>query len=183
QVALSLVLIIGAVLFVRTLGNLGTQDAGFRLNNLVWANIDYQQANVPVDRRVALRQQMVERLRAIPGVESAASVRQVPLGGESSLGPIVVNGIGQQTQSYFSRVGVGYFETIGTTLIAGRDFSIRDTVAAPRVAIVNRTFARLYLSQDNPVGLRFALRAAPGQPEPPYEIIGLVPDSKYNDLR
>jgi putative ABC transport system permease protein len=126
---------------------------------------------------------MLDHIRGIPGIESATSVRQVPLSGESSQGPIVIDGIGQQTQSYFEQVGAGYFETMRTRLIAGRDFSERDDPGGPKVAIVNRAFTQLFLHRDNPVGLTFQIRAAPGQPEPPYQIVGLVEDTKYNDLR
>jgi putative ABC transport system permease protein len=183
QIGLSLVLLIGALLLVGTLRNLDTMPAGFDSRGLLWASIDYQQAEVPIDRRLALRRDIVDHIRGIPGVESATSVRQVPLSGESSQGPIVIDGIGQQTQTYFEQVGAGYFETMRTHLLAGRDFSMRDDGGGPKVAIVNRAFTQLFLHRDNPVGLRFQIRAAPGQPEPPYQIVGLVEDTKYNDLR
>jgi putative ABC transport system permease protein len=170
-------------LLVGTLRNLDTMHAGFDPGGLLWASIDYQQAQVPADRRLALRRGIIDSIRGIPGVESAAAARPLPLSGESARGPIAVKGVGQQTQTYFGYVDAGYFETMRTRLLAGRDFSERDDRSGPKVAIVNRTFTQLFLHRDNPVGLRFQIRAAPGQPEPQYEIVGLVEDTKYNDLR
>jgi predicted permease len=82
-----------------------------------------------------------------------------------------------------SRVGPDYFKTLQIPLLAGRDFDARDRADTPQVAIVNEAFARKFLNGANPVGQRFWVEATPGEPETPYEILGLVRDTKYRDLR
>src|SRR5262249_45093216 len=91
------------------------------------------------------------------------------------------DGIGQSSQSHFAWVGPGYFQTMQTQLLAGRDFSVQNV--SPRVAIVNHTFARQFLHGANPIGHTVQMRAAPGYADPSYVIIGMVEDMKYADLR
>ena len=87
------------------------------------------------------------------------------------------------TDSHFSLVGPGYFRTMGTALLAGRDFDDHDTLSSPKVAIVNEAFARKFFAASNPVGRTFRLRASPGQPAPVFQIVGLVRNTKYYSLR
>jgi predicted permease len=94
-----------------------------------------------------------------------------------------VDGVVQKTQPYFNWVSAAYFYTMRMPLVAGRDFTDHDDLAAPRIAIVNQTFARKFLHTENPVGHTFQRQVGPGEPQPLIEIVGLVKDSKYNDLR
>jgi len=185
QVALSLVLIVGALLFTRTLRNLATVDAGFTRSGIIFTEIDFRKAAVPIDRRTALRQELVRRLRGVPGIESAAATLLMPLTGDAwgnevtartPSGPIVAN-------SLFNAVGDRFFATMRTPLLAGRDFDARDTPAAPRVAIVNQAFAQRLFPGGGAVGRRFSIEATPTSPVREYEVAGVVANAKYLSLR
>jgi putative ABC transport system permease protein len=185
QVALSLVLLVGALLFVRSLRNLSTLDAGFRDNGLLITNLDISRINFPEARRGALYRQLLNRVRAIPGVEEAASASVLPITGGFWNDSIEI--LGQRTQErmvpWFDRISAGYFRTMGTPLIAGRDFDDRDTTSAPEAAIVNQEFARKFLSGANPIGKSVRVIVGPGEPQHVYQIVGLVKNSKYRTMR
>ena len=183
QVALSLVLVVMALLFARTLHNLTTVDSGFNLDGVGTVVIDYQRAKVPSERRLELRARLLDAVRSIPGVQSAASVRMVPLTGESWTGHVVIDGIQHQKQTYFNRISPSFFQTMGARFVVGRDFSLDDSLSSRRVAIVNESFARDLLGGRNPIGATFQMPASPGARPPTYEIVGLVKDTKYVTLR
>ncbi len=186
QVALSLVLLVGALLFVRSLRNLLTIDPGFRAAGVVVAAIDMRQLGVPVEGRRAARLEMIDRIRALPGLESVAHADVVPLSGSSWGNDVWVEkdsskrGVG----AVFNRASRGYFNTLGIPIVAGRDFDPGlDTPATPLVAIVNEAFARTLLSGSAPVGAHFTVEATPSSPERTYQVVGLVKDAKYESLR
>jgi putative ABC transport system permease protein len=185
QVALSLVLVTGAVLFARTFGNLLTVDAGFREDNILITSLDLSQLGIPVARRLAMKQEIVDRLYDVPGVEAASQVRIVPLSGSSTTNLVWAEG--EDRQSAFgpnlNSIGNGYFNTLGIPLLAGRDFDEHDTPNSPKVAVVNQEFARRLGRGANPVGLRIRRQATPDEPEAVFEIVGVVKNSKYRDLR
>ena len=183
QVALSLVLVVTALLFARTLHNLTTVDSGFNLDSVGMVVIDYQRAKVPPERRLELQARLLDGVRSIPGVQSAASVRMVPLTGETWTGHVLIDGIQHQKQTYFNRVSPLFFQTMGVKFIVGRDFSPDDSLSSRRVAIVNESFARDLLRGRNPIGSTFQMPASPGTRQPTYEIVGLVKDTKYVALR
>ena len=185
QVALSLVLLVGALLFSGSLRNLMTVDTGFRQKGILTAGIGFSRAHVPVERRVAFKREMVEKIRAIPGVISAAEVDIVPLSGSSqsnTVWPEETN-LGERREARFNALGRDYFKTMGIALVAGRDFSDRDTASTDRVAIINQSLARQLGYGVNPIGKRFRRQATPSSPELSFEIIGLVKDTKYASLR
>jgi putative ABC transport system permease protein len=184
QVALSLVLVAGALLFSRSLGKLLTVDTGFRQEGVLTARVVFQQLKLPSERNSVFKDELLNRIRAIPGVEAAAIAHEIPLrdwGGAKAWMDGADARQGQNTS--LSRIGPDYFKTLQITLLAGRDFDARDRVGAPKVAIVNEAFARKFLNGANPVGQRFWIEATPGSPDTPYEIVGLVRDTKYGDLR
>ena len=187
QVALSLLLLVGALLFVRSFQNLATLDAGFRREGLLAASLDLRRADFPAERLLAVQRDLTERLRALPGVESAAEVAIVPMSGSAWNNNIRIDGSagqeGSATLSNFNQVGPGYFRTMGTPLLGGRDFDERDAATSPKVAIVNETFSRRFLNGANPVGRRFRIEVGPKETDHLYEIIGLVKDTKYRSLR
>ena len=183
QVALALVLVVTALLFARTLHNLRTSDTGFDPDGVVLLLVDYKLARIPVERRLQLEAQLLDGIRALPGVQAASSVRMVPLTGESWQGHIVLGGVEQQAEAYFNRVSPDFFQTMRTTLVAGRDFTADDSLNAPRVAIVNQSFARDVLRVSNPIGTTFQMPARPGAKPPSYEVVGLVRDAKHMGLR
>jgi len=183
QVALSLVLVIGALLFVQTFRNLMTVDAGFRVDHLLAVQLDVRRAGVPRDRLPALYRRILEETGRQPGIASAAQVRNVPIGGSFSNRDIVIDGVKRNEPTNFNAISERYFQTMGTSLLAGRDFDDRDDERAPRVAIVTESFARVYFGGQNPIGRMFQIDEAPGNPRPSYTIVGLAHDSKYSQLR
>ena len=182
QVALSLVLVVAAVLFVRTFSNLVNLDAGFQQDHLLLADIDYSTLKLPKERRVSYKLDLLAQIRAIPGVQGAAALQIVPLGGRFWNDNIEISGSGKKGVPFFNQVTPGFFRTMGTPLIAGRDFQETDDASAPRVAIVNQEFARKFLDGANPVGRTFKMVPDDGKPQQ-LQIIGLVGNTKYGDLR
>jgi putative ABC transport system permease protein len=183
QVALSLVLVAGALLFARSLANILTVDLGFRDVDVVDVTVMFQRLKLPPERVPVFKDELLERLRAIPGVDSAALTHIVPLSGWGG-GSAWIDGAAREPKATrLSRVGPGYFRTLEVPLVAGRDFDGRDRAGAPLVAIVNQAFARRFLDGANPVGQRLWIEAAPGSPDTLYEIVGCVGDTKYADLR
>ena len=186
QVALSLVLVVGALLFVRSLRNLLTTDPGFRAEGVLAVQVDFGQLKPTRERIPSLQRELREKLAAIPGVLSAAQVMMTPVGGggwDNAVGPDGAVAANSGKDALFNRSGPGYFQTMGIGLVAGRDFNERDAPGSPRVAIVNETFARKYFGGKNPVGRTFHLEAEAGQPEPLFEVVGLVRDTKYYNVR
>ena len=185
QVALSLVLVVGALLFSGSLRKLLAVDAGFQQNGVLLANIDFKRVPIPADRRMAFKQQLLDKLRATPEIDGAAEVQIPPLSGGSTSNSVWTDGeeSPRKTEVYFNWVSSGYLKAMGMPLLAGRDFQAGDTASAPRVAIVNQSFARKLGLGDNPVGKRFRRENTPTEPEISVEIVGLVRDSKYVDLR
>ena len=185
QVALSLVLLFGALLFTESLRNLLTDDPGFQAKGVLIAGLDFTRLQIPVDRRGAYQQELLDRIRAIPGVDVAAETNIVPLAGEGWGNTVWIDGRNapQREDSNFSGVSPQYFKTLGIAMLAGRDFNDNDTTQSPRAAVVNEAFARLLGLGANPVGMRFRREATPGSPEEVNEIVGLVKDTKYNRIR
>jgi len=186
QVALSLVLLVGALLFVRSLRNLLTTQAGFNAEGVLTVNLDFGQAQYPKERRQEVYHELHDRLAALPGVTSVAQVWFTPVSGSgwnNDIGPDGARAAASGKESFFNRVGPGYFKTMGTRLIAGREFNERDNLASPKVAIVNEVFARKFFHGANPVGHTFHMEAEAGKPEPLIQIVGLVANTKYYELR
>ena len=185
QVALSLILLVGALLFGGTMRNLLTVDPGFRTDNLLLTGLDTSRANLPMARRAPFFRELLERVRTSPGIQEAAIASVVQLGGSYWNESVEVLGQPKQAGIYpwFSRVSAGYFRTVSTPLIAGRDFGDHDTPTSPAVAIVNQEFSKKFFAGANPIGSRFRVLVGPGEPEQLYEIVGMVKNSKYQSLR
>ncbi|HXM35520.1 MAG TPA: ABC transporter permease [Pyrinomonadaceae bacterium] len=184
QVALSLVLVAGALLFSRSLNKLLTVNTGFQQEQILITRTGFGRLNLPPERRVAFRRQLLDRIRTIPGVEAAADANIVPLSGKSTDNKIWIDGAAERkVDTAIAWVGPGYFKTLRTPLLAGRDFSEHDSDSAPKVAIVNESFARKLLNGANPVGHRLWVEATPNDPETAFEIVGIVKDTKYQDVR
>jgi putative ABC transport system permease protein len=183
QVALSLVLVVGAMLFVRSLRNLVTVDAGFSQQHLLIATLDARRAGLSEDGLRSAYDRLLERLRQAPGVDDAAHVRNVPVGGSFSNRNVVIDGVVRKEDVNFNPISDHYFSTMGTALLAGRDFDRRDSSSAPKVAIVTQSFARVFFGGQSPLGRTFQIDQPPGTPQPAYEIVGLARDSKYEELR
>jgi len=183
QVALSLVLVVGALLFVRSLRNLMTLDAGFKQDGILVVNMDLRRAGVPEERRTALFGEITSRLSALPGVTSAAQVFIVPVSGSGWNNNIMINGKKYTENVNFNLVSVGYFRTMGTPILAGRDFDGREGSGAEKSAIVTELFARKFFAGQDPIGQVFQVDEPPNRPRPLNRIVGVVKDMKYTDLR
>jgi putative ABC transport system permease protein len=183
QVAFSLVLLVGALLFIQSLHNLLTADSGFKPEGVLTVGIDY--TGTPTARREALRRELRERLSTRVGVISAAQLDTLPISGNgwnNDVGPDGSTAAASGNNAFFNRVGPDYFRTMGTPILAGRDFNDADTLSSPKVGIVNQEFARKYFGGKNPVGHTFHMEAPAGKPEPLIQIVGLVKNSKYYTL-
>ncbi|HVH72215.1 MAG TPA: ABC transporter permease, partial [Candidatus Dormibacteraeota bacterium] len=177
QVALSLVLVVGALLFPGSLRNLLAVDAGFLQKGVVVTDVDlFRRLNVPYAERVAFKQDLLEKIRALPGVVSAAEVDILPLSGGSTENLVWIEGANRASEvdSRFNWSSDGYFKAMGIRLLAGRDFIPQDTVFSPKVAIVNQSFARKLGLGRNAIGKTFRRQATPSEPEQSFEIVGLV---------
>jgi predicted permease len=183
QVAMSLVLLVVALLFVRSLRNLMILDSGFRQEGLLVTNLDYSKLNLPRERRQPYKKALLDRIRAIPGVDAAADTSIVPISGNGWNEDVLIGADRHKGLANFMRITPGYFKTMETPLLGGRDFDDRDTPTSPRVAIVNQTFVRKLLDGANPVGVTFQIEEYVGQARPIYQIIGLAKDSKYQELQ
>ncbi len=186
QIALSLTLLVGALLFARSLGKLASVDTGFQRDGILVTDIDFTSLNLPTERRIPFSKELLDRVRAIPGVQSAAISKIVPLSGDGEAHDILpgVSGIpeGKISPAAFNRVSPGFFETLRTPMISGRDFDEHDVAGAPLVAIVNESFAKKFMKDKNPIGALLRVRRM-STISGPYEIVGLVKDTKYADLR
>jgi len=181
QIAVSLVLLVGALLFVRSFRNLMTLDPGFRERDIVFTFLDLSRLHLPPERTEPFVREVLQQVRSIPQVESAATSTHVPLSGASwSLG---VELPGAQGTSRFTWASPGYLQTMQIPLLAGRDFNDSDTRISPHVAIVNQTFAREFLAGADPIGKTLRTRAEPDFPSTEYQIVGVVKDTKYASLR
>ena len=183
QVALSLVLVVGALLFVRSLRNLVTLDAGFRQDNLLIVSLDLRRAGIAEERRTAVYREIADRLQALPGVSGASQASIVPISGSGWNNNIVIGGKKYTDNVNFNRVSPGFFQTMGTAMLTGRDFNEHDAGAAHQVAIVNQSFIDKFFGGRNPIGELFQIDEGPGVPRPPFEIVGVVKNTKYTDLR
>jgi predicted permease len=184
QVALSLVLLVGALLFIGSLRKLLAVDPGFQVRGLVVAELNFQRAHYPKERNGEIHRELAERLRSLPGVISASEAEIVPLGG-SSWNEIcwAEGGDGKHQIAWFNSISGKYFRTTGTPFVAGRDFDDRDTPSSPKVAIVNEAFVKKVFGNGNPVGRTFLVQGDAGQPDDRYQVVGLVRNSKYGDVR
>jgi predicted permease len=184
QVALALVLLVGALLFARTLRNLGTAEAGFRRDQILIVELDLSPLALPSERRLGFKAEVLARLRSVPSVASAASAMIVPVSGRGWNENVGIPDTNVQRRiANFNRVSPDYFRTMGTPLLAGRDFGPEDSLSSPRVAVVTETFVRKFFESGNPVGKALAVVQEGGRPDQIYQIVGLVKDTKYGDLR
>jgi putative ABC transport system permease protein len=183
QVGLSVVLLMGALLFARSLRNLTTLNVGFQQTGILVTSVDFDRLHLPEERYTQYKRELVKHVQVMPGVESAADAMLIPFGGNTWNDTVLNEGSDQKAGSaWLNYLGPGYFKTIGTTLLAGRDFDERDTATSVKVAIVNQAFVQKILKGAGPLGKRFRLNEPPGKPRPLYEIVGLTKDNKFQNL-
>ncbi len=185
HVAVSLLLLIPMGLFLKSLVNLMREDLGVRTENLLTFGLSPELNNYKFDRCRSLFERAEDELSAIPGV-TGVTAAMVPLMAGSNWGNnIAVEGYkgdsnGEDTHSQFNNIGAGYFGKIGVPLVSGREFTPSDTMAAPKVALVNETWAKHFFGGASPIGRKFRV-GADGMPQ--MEIVGVVRDSKYASVK
>jgi putative ABC transport system permease protein len=184
QLALSLVLVVAAFLFVRSFRNLVHLNAGFQQQNVLVAGFGSSSLNLPISRRSEFKRELLDQVRALPGVIAAADTSIVPLSGDgwNEFLDIPQKGLQRQLVN-FSQVSSDYFRALEVPVFAGRDFDENDGLNAPSVAIVNRAFAREFFGDANAVGETFHQRHDSGKPDTIYRIVGIVGDTRYRELR
>jgi predicted permease len=190
QVAMSLSLLIGAGLFVRTLANLEGENIGFDRHNLLLFGIDPTQAGYKGERLATVYEEVRKRIEALPGVRSASLSHHPLINGGVWISGVSIQGYtpkpGEWSHNgavrlHANSVGPEFFETFGIPLLLGRTIGDQDTAAAPKVAVVNRAFASQYLGGTNPIGRRFGFGDQKVSSD--IVIVGMVGDARYGNLR
>jgi len=185
QIAVSLVLVVGALVFVRSFHKLTTVETGIRQEGVAVHFINFVPLKVAQEARLSMQRQLLDRVRSVPGIEHASTTTHVAMGGGSwALAFRAPDLPGKDGGwSRFTWASADYFKTMGIPLKAGRDFTDRDTPTSPHVVIVNEAFVRKYYGNANAIGRQFRTTGEPGYPPTPYEIVGVAGDTKYFDLR
>jgi putative ABC transport system permease protein len=203
QVVLSLVLVVGAGLFLRTFSSLIHVPLGFDRDRVLVTDIDARRAELAPVARLATYEQIRQRVLAVPGVASACVSIVAPLSGAMWSRRVEVSGSSRVSTGHtdgpegfgytdspipdssplaiFNAITPGWISTYGTTLLAGRDLSERDGSSSPRVALVNQAFARKFLDGANPIGHTVQPTRDAGSPK--IEIVGLLSDAVYRNVR
>lgn len=186
QIALSLVLVVGAGLLLSTFFRLETLNPGFDRDGVLMAQVDLGRTRTPPNSDVTLFAQMLNRFRTLPGIHSVSSSEITPLAGMLAANYLHFGDHAsknkEKTLVYVNEVSDGYFQTLGIRLLAGRNFHAADTPHSPRVAIVNQALSEEFFAGRNPVGKYYRPEEGNGLGDP-VEIIGLVENTKYADLR
>jgi len=184
QVALSLLLLVGAGLFTRSLLNLRRLDPGFKTANLVTFSVDASRNGYSPERIRETYRQIAERLGAVPGVRSAALNTVMPLSGDINMNGVHVEGyqpkLDEVIDPHYSSISPGYFATVGTPLLLGRDFTAADRWGSPKVAIVNESFVKHFFPGENPLGRKYGIGVGTTFD---IAIVGVVKDAKYDNMR
>ena len=184
QVALSLLLLVGAGLFVRTLSNLRNQGPGFSTDHLLSFTVDPSLSGYSDERTRLFDERLRTALASVPGVESVGLSSVPLLDGAAWQNTVSAEGSEPkpiQDQPFLDQVSPGLFATLGIPLLAGRDFTLQDKGGA----VINEAFAREYFPGRNPIGLHigFVDFESPTRPKPNIEVLGVVRDTKFRDLR
>jgi predicted permease len=186
QVGLSMVLLTGAGLFARSLLKLQNEDVGFDRENVLLLGIDPRLANYKPTELAALYQQIIDRLGSLPQVRNVSMATYAPMSGTSRSSSIRVGGYtpqpGEDLIVQDILTGPKYAETLGIPLLRGREIELRDTASAPRIAVVNATFADHYFKDENPIGRTFTFDDETDNGAL-LEIVGVVGDIKTDDAR
>lgn len=187
QIALSLVLVVGAGLLVGTFRHLATLDPGFEPAGVLIATVDMSNAGIPEAELPRVKRETLERLRATPGVGSASASVFSPLSGGGWNGNVSVDGFTpsgpRDDETFFNGVSDDFFSTLGAALLAGRDFEEGDVAGSLPVAIVNESFTKKFFQGANPVGRRVTVKGRAGDDDKSLQVVGLVRDTPYRSMR
>jgi putative ABC transport system permease protein len=187
QSALALILVVGAGLLVSTFRSLNSADPGFRSDGVLLASdVQFRKSAIPPSAYGATRRRLLEQFRAIPGVQAAAVVQITPVSGSTWNDAVVTSEFSstddEQRLSWFNEVSDGYFKTMSTRFLAGRDFGSQDVVGSTSVAIVNRAMANRFFHNGSAVGKVYRIEDQ-GTQGPPVTIIGVVQNTRYRTMR
>jgi predicted permease len=186
QVALSLVLLVGAAMFARSLLNLQSEDLGFRGENLLLVDVDPRIAGYKPEELPDLYTRVLDGAASVPGVRSVSAATYSPMSGNARSSNVSVQGyLPEQDEDVNVNhlfVGPKYAETLGLPLLAGREIGSKDTVGSPRVAVVNKAFADYFFKEQDPVGRHFCFGSDYEEKEA-IEIVGVVGNAKYDEVR
>jgi predicted permease len=184
QISLSLVLLVGGGLMMRALEQAQTINVGFDPQHAIEVSFDLRLQGYESGQGKEFQKRLLERVRALPGVQSAGIADLVPVDLHFSRSAVFIEGqplerLANVPTAMYNRVSPGYFQAMSTRLLEGRDFTEQDDDKAPRVAIINETFARRFFPGEDPIGKRFSL-GRPGAAK--TQVIGVVQDGKYAGL-
>jgi predicted permease len=186
QISLSLLLLIGAGLFIRSLQNLKDLDPGFRTSNLLAFKIDPMSSGYKSERAKQFYSQLEENLQTLPGVTDASLAVMPVMEGDEWDQWVTIEGYSPKTgelpDPHMNFLSPGYFKTMEIPLLAGRDFRISDTLTAPPICIVNEAFAKKYFGKTNAVGHKVGMGIDPGT-KTDITIVGVARNTKYESMR
>ena len=187
QVAMSLILLIGAGLFVRTFAALSNRDLGLDRGGILVVDINSERAGTDSAARVGMYERLVQSVRAMPEVSSAALSSITPVSGSNSTRrmlrvdrPLLPEA---DRRVWVNVISPGWFSTMGTRIVAGRDFDNRDRAGAARAVIVNETYVRKHFGSENPLGQLIVEEPASFADPTPLEIVGVIEDAVYRSVR
>lgn len=185
QISLSLLLLVGAGLFVRTLINLNRSHLGFNPDHILLFDLQAPTTRYPAMKSIALYRQLEEKLAAIPGVDSVSLSQGALISNSRSSHTFSPDGQSQKPgdpeNAYFNAVGEHFFSTLTIPLIGGRSFDETDTETSPKVAVINQKLAKMFFPNSNPIGRTF--RAGDHDHPQHVAIVGICKDAKYDSLR
>ena len=185
QVAVSLILLVAAGVFVRSLSRLSEVKLGYRSENLLLFRVDASAGGYKGAAATRLYKDLLDKFSAIPGLRGVTVSHNGVFSGSESADPVAVEGYtpkpDEDMQSRMDHVGPGYFSTMGTPILLGREIEPQDSGNGPRAAVINQAFARQFFSNSNPIG-KHVRDTYPGNPAD-MVIVGVVSDAKYNSLR
>ena len=183
QVALSVVLVVGAGLFLRTFSSLMTVPLGFEPERVLMAAVNAADARVPPSQRLLMFQRVRDAVRSVPGVADAAFSFLTPVSGPILLRPIEGRAISERERmSSVNLVSPGWFRTLGTRIVAGREFVDTDRAGTSPVVVVNEAFVRKFLNLSNPLGQDVRMGIVGPNPGA-AEVVGVAEDAVYSSLR
>jgi putative ABC transport system permease protein len=183
QVALSVVLLVVSGLLIRTFTALSSRPLGFDPGGVLVVTIDASRAEVDAGHRLSVYERAREAVRALPGVAEAALSLRTPVGRGQFTPRALISGIGDPQTVWGNLISPGWLAAFGTPIVAGRDLSESDRQGAPRVAVVNETFARRFSSGASPIGKSMTLYPGTSMALGPIQIVGVVRDAVYSSLR
>jgi putative ABC transport system permease protein len=188
QIALSLVLVVGAGLFMRTFASLSTMSLGFDRDPVLLVELDVQRSQVPQERRADLYARLATAAAGVAGVQHAAASLLTPMSGMGWNDGFLVDGKAdlpiRQRLAFLNAITPGWHSVYGTRLISGREFTESDRAAAPGVAIVNQAFAKKFLRPGSALGQTVRRSGGPSDDQPAaLEVVGVVEDAAYSNLR